>query len=82
VIPEITQRKVIAERIAKLKEKQAGIEARKACTAAELGPALAIARLFGGGDVDGALRVVCLLLVLAMDPLSLLLVVAAPRRKA
>jgi hypothetical protein len=78
----VAQRQGIAERIAKLKEEQAGIEARKARTAAELGPALGIARLFGSSDVDGAIRVVCLLLVLAMDPLSLLLVIAASRRKA
>jgi hypothetical protein len=77
----VTRRQAIAERIAKLREEQAGIEARKARTSAELGPALAIARLFGSGDVDGAIRVVCLLLVLAMDPLSLLLVFAASRRR-
>jgi len=77
----VTQRQAIAERIAKLKEEQAGIEARKARTAAELGRALAIARLFGSSDIDGAIRFVCLLLVLAMDPLSLLLVVAASRTR-
>jgi len=59
----VTLRQAIAERIAKLKEEQAGIEARKARTAAELGPALAIARLFGSSDVDGAIAVVCPLLV-------------------
>jgi len=56
----VMRRQAIAERIAKPKEEQAGIEARKARAAAELGPALAIARLFGSGDVDGAIRVVCL----------------------
>jgi hypothetical protein len=78
----VTQRQAIAERIAKLMEEQAGIKARKARTAAELGPALAIARLLGSGDVDGAIGIVCPLLVLAMDPLSLPLVVAASRRRA
>lgn len=29
-----------------------------------------MARLFGSSDVDGAIRVACLLLVPAMDPLS------------
>jgi len=36
----VTQRQAIAERIAKLKGEQAGIEARKACTFAELGRGL------------------------------------------
>jgi len=35
--------------------------------------------LVGSRDVDAAMRIVCLLLILAMEPLSLLLVVAASR---
>jgi len=54
-------------------------KARRAHVEAELGPALAIALLVGSRDVDAPMRIVCLLLVLAMDPLSLLLVVAASR---
>jgi hypothetical protein len=47
--------------------------------AAEVGPALYLANLFGSDDIDGAIRLITLALVLVLDPLAVLLTVAASR---
>jgi hypothetical protein len=52
----------------RLQAEQADIDARRAHVAAEFGPALAIAALYGSHDTVGAIRIVCLLLVLSMAP--------------
>ena len=45
----------------------------------EVGPALYIAKLFGSDDIEAAIPLITLALVLALDPLAVLLTVAASR---
>jgi hypothetical protein len=62
--------------LADLKVAQAGILARRATVAAEVGPALYLAKLFGSDDSEAMVRLITALLVLVLDPLAVLLTIA------
>jgi hypothetical protein len=76
----IQQRAATAQGLADLRVPQAAIEAQRARVAAEVGPALCLAKLFGSEDTKGAMRPITALLVLVLDPLAVLLMIAASRR--
>jgi hypothetical protein len=75
-----TQRQIAAGKLAELKNQRAAIEARRARVASESGPALYIAKLFGSDNTEGMVRLITALLVLVLDPLAVLLVLAAAAR--
>jgi hypothetical protein len=76
----VSQRQAAASRLADLRVQQAGIDAHRQQVVAEVGPALYIAKLFGSDDIDAAIRLITLALVLVLDPLAVLLTIAASRR--
>jgi hypothetical protein len=78
----LAERQQAAERLADLKVQQADIEAQRARVTAEAGPALYLAKLFGSNDTEAIVRVITALLVLVLDPLAVLLTLAAARWKA
>jgi hypothetical protein len=75
----IRQRQIAAENLGDLKVELSGIEAQRARVAGEAGPALYLARLFGSDDTESTVRIITALLVLVLDPLAILLVLAATR---
>jgi len=75
----VEQRRLAAERLLSLKVAQAGVEAQRARIAIEDGPATYLARLFGTSDPELMVRLIAALLVLTIDPLALLLTIAATR---
>jgi hypothetical protein len=77
----VAQRQAAAGRLAALKVEQAGVELRRARVAGEAGSALYLARLFDSGDTEGAVRLITALLVLVLDPLAILLTIAASRQE-
>jgi hypothetical protein len=70
-----------AELMAELKVEQAGIEAPRTRIAGEVGPALYLAKLFGSDDTEAAARLITALLVLVLDPLAVLLTIAAAQQR-
>jgi hypothetical protein len=58
---------------------QASVEAQRAGVTVEAGPALYLAKLFGSNDTEALLRLITALLVLVLDPLAVLLTLAAAR---
>jgi hypothetical protein len=77
----VAQRQAAAERLAALQVEAAGVEARRARVAGEAGPALYLARLFGSDDTEATVRLITALLVLVLDPLAVLLTIAAAQRR-
>jgi len=76
----VTQRERAAQTLGELKLQQAGIERARLRVANENGPAMFLARLFGSTDSEAAVRLITALLVLVLDPLAVLLTIAAVRR--
>jgi hypothetical protein len=76
----MAERQQAAERLADLKVQQADVDAQRARVTAEAGPALYLAKLFGSNDTEAVVRLITALLVLVLDPLALLLTLAAARR--
>jgi hypothetical protein len=76
----VVQRRTAAERLSDLRVEQAGVEARRVRVANESGPALYLAKLFGSDNTEGTVRLITALLVLVLDPLAVLLTIAASRR--
>jgi hypothetical protein len=76
----VAQRQAAAERLAALKVQQAEIEAQRVRIAADAGPARYLAQLFGSNDTEGAIRMITALIVFTLDPLAVLLAIAASRR--
>jgi hypothetical protein len=75
----VAERQQATERLADLKVQQANVDARRARVTAEAGPALYLAKLFGSNDTEGMVRLITALLVLVLDPLAVLLTLAAAR---
>jgi hypothetical protein len=75
----LAERQQTADRLGDLKVQQASVEARRARVTAEAGPALYLARLFGSNDTEAVVRLITALLVLVLDPLAVLLTLAAAR---
>lgn len=75
----LAQRQAAAAHLSDLRVEQAGIDARRARIGNEVGPALYVAKLFGSSDIEGTVRLITALLVLALDPLAVLLTIAASR---
>jgi hypothetical protein len=73
----LAERQSAAEHLADLKVQRANVEAQRARVTAEAGPALYLAKLFGSDDTEAVVRVITALLVL--DPLAVLLTLAAAR---
>jgi hypothetical protein len=76
----VAQRQSLAERLSNLKVEEADITGQRAHVANEAGPALYLAKLFGSEDTEGTVRLITALLVLVLDPLAVLLTLAAARR--
>jgi hypothetical protein len=76
----VVQRRAAAERLSDLRVEQAGVEARQSRVDSESGPALYLAKLFGSDNTEGMVRLITALLVLVLDPLAVLLTIAASRR--
>jgi hypothetical protein len=76
----VAQRRAAAERLSDLRVELAGIEARRSRVASESGPALYLAKLFGSDNTEGMVRLITALLVLVLDPLAVLLTIAASRQ--
>jgi hypothetical protein len=53
--------------------------AQRARITTEAGPALYLAKLFGSNDTEAVVRLITALLVLVLDPLAVLLTLAAAR---
>jgi hypothetical protein len=77
----VAQRQATAEQLAYLKVQQANVEAQRASVTAEAGPALYLAKQFGSNDTEAVVRLITALLVLVLDPLAVLLTLAAARRQ-
>jgi hypothetical protein len=58
---------------------RANVDAQRARVTAEAGPALYLAKLFGSNDTEAVVRLIKALLVLVLDPLAVLLTLAAAR---
>jgi hypothetical protein len=76
----VRQRQAAATQLSDMRVEQASVEARRVRIASEAGPALYLAKLFGSDDTEGTVRLITALLVLVLDPLAVLLTVAASRR--
>jgi hypothetical protein len=74
----VAERQSTAERLAELKVQQANVEAERARLTAEAGPAL-YAKLFASDDTEAVVRLITALLALVLDPLAVLLTLAAAR---
>lgn len=77
----VAQRRAAAERLSDLRVEQADVEARRVRVASESGPALYLAKLFGSDNTEGMVRLITVLLVVVLDPLAVLLTIAASRRR-
>jgi hypothetical protein len=77
----VAQRQAVAERLADLRVEQASIEARRGRVASDAGPALYLAKLVGSNDSESMVRLITALLILVLDPLAVLLAIAASRRE-
>jgi len=77
----ISQRQAAAERLSDLRVEQANVEAKRARVAGEAGPALYVAKLFGSDDTEATVRLITALLVIVLDPLAVLLTIAASWRQ-
>jgi hypothetical protein len=75
----VAERQQAAGRLADLKVQQANVDAQRARVTAEAGPALYLAKLFGSNDTEAVVRLITALLVLVLDPLAVLLTLAATR---
>jgi hypothetical protein len=73
----VVERQQAAERLADLKVQQVNVNAQRARITAEAGPALYLAKLFGSNDTEAMVRLITALLVLVLDPLAVLLTLAA-----
>lgn len=78
----VTQRQDVAERLSSLRVEQAGVEAQRVRLAGEAGPALYLTKLFGSDDTEATIRFITALLVLVLDPLAVLLTVAASYQRS
>jgi hypothetical protein len=76
----VAQRQTLATQLSNLKVEEAGITGQRARVANEAGPALYLAKLFGSEDTEGTVRLITALLVLVLDPLAVLLTIAAACR--
>jgi hypothetical protein len=76
----VAERRQAADRLADLKVQQASVDARHARGTAEAGPALYLAKLFGSNDTEAVVRLITAFLVLVLDPLAVLLTLAATRQ--
>jgi hypothetical protein len=74
------QRAAAAERLAELRVEAASIEQRRARVTAETGPARYLATLLGVTDSEAPVRIITGLIVVVLDPLAVLLTIAATRR--
>ena len=75
----MAQRQDVAERLSGLRVEQAGVEAQRVHLAGEAGPALYLTKLF---DSDATIRFITALLVLVLDPLAVLLTIAASYQRS
>jgi hypothetical protein len=73
----VTERQSAAEKLAGLKVEQANVDAQRAKVTSESGPALYLAKLFGSDDTEAMVRRITALLVFVLDPLAVLLTIAA-----
>jgi signal transduction histidine kinase len=73
----VAERQAAAEKLAALKVEQVNVDAQRARLANESGPALYLAKLFGSNDTEAMVRRITALLVLVLDPLAVLLTIAA-----
>jgi hypothetical protein len=78
-IDAAADRQQAADRLADLKVQDAHVEAQRVRVTAEAGPALYLAKLFGSDDTKAVVRLITALLVLVLDPLAVLLTLAAAR---
>lgn len=76
----LTEHQRTANRLADLRVQQANLEAQRARITADVGPALDLAKLFGSDDTEAVVRLITALLVLVLDPLAVLLTLAASQR--
>jgi hypothetical protein len=76
----VAERQKVAGQLANLRIDEVGIEAQRANLSSETGPALYLANLFGSGNIEGTVRFITALLVLVLDPLAVLLTIAATWR--
>lgn len=76
----VAQRQTLSEQLSNLKVEAADITGQRARIANEAGPALYLAKLFGSEDTEGTVRLITALLVLVLDPLAVLLTIAAACR--
>jgi hypothetical protein len=76
----VAERQKVAQQLANLRIDEIGIEAQRANLSSESGPALYLANLFGSDNIEGTVRVITALLVLVLDPLAVLLTIAATWR--
>jgi hypothetical protein len=77
----VAERQQAAEHLADLKVQEANVDAQRARVTAEAGPALYLAKLFNVGDPEAMVRLITALLVLVLDPLAVLLTLAAARHQ-
>jgi hypothetical protein len=63
-------------KLAALRAQEAEIDAQRQRLATEVGPALYLAALFGSDDIDRAIRLITLMLVMTLDSLAVLLTIA------
>jgi hypothetical protein len=75
----VTQRAAVAERLADLRVEAAGIEQRRARVTAETAPARYLAALLGVTDSEAVVRMITASIVVVLDPLAVLLTIAATR---
>jgi hypothetical protein len=76
----VAERQKVAEQLANLRVEEVGIEAQRANLSSESGPALYLANLFGSDNIEGTIRLITAILVLVLDPLAVLLTIAATWR--
>jgi hypothetical protein len=75
------QRQLAAGKVADLKVELSAIDRQRASVASESGPANYIAKLFGSDDTENVVRLITALLVIVLDPLAVLLAIAAATRR-
>jgi hypothetical protein len=73
----VAERQQAADGLADLKVQQVNVDAQRARVTAEAGPAQYLAKLFGSDDTEAMVRLITALLVLVLDPLAVLLTLAA-----
>jgi len=73
----LAQRQVVASELADLRIRLATIDTQRQRVEAEVGPVRYVAELFGSHDLERAVRLLTLLVVVLLDPFAVLLLIAA-----